>query len=362
LSAARGWARAGAALAVAALLGACASGGVRDAGPGGAAGKRPGGYYLDDGPEANPPVNLDAVPDAQPRAEPIRVQNTRPYQALGRTYVPMAALQRYSETGTASWYGKRYHGQPTASGETYDMYAMTAAHPTLPIPSYARVSLVDGSRSVVVRINDRGPFHADRVIDLSYTAAYRLGMLAGGSARVRVESILPGDEEGRVVTASYTPPAAAPTERAPARRPSAMPAPPPSGSTSAAAAPATPATAAGADVPAPPAPAAPPAGPEVAAAPATAAASRPDAVVAARAVPTPGVYLQLGAFAASDNADSFLRRMRAELPMLDGLATVIPGDGLYKVQAGPYPSRAQAQQVAERIERVLDLKPLFVTR
>jgi rare lipoprotein A len=190
--------RLGAIMAGAALLSACASSVTRppDASAPGT-GTRPGGYYLDDGPESNPPADLDSVPDAQPRVESIRVANTRPYTAMGRTYVPMTALQPYSETGVASWYGKRYNGQPTASGEIYDMYAMTAAHPTLPIPSYARVTRADGTRSVVVRINDRGPFHSERVIDLSYTAAYKLAILADGSARVRVESILPGHGRDR---------------------------------------------------------------------------------------------------------------------------------------------------------------------
>jgi rare lipoprotein A len=357
------------ALAIVALLGACATTGPRDAGTSAASGKRPGGYYLDDGPEANPPANLDAVPDAQPRAEPIRLQNTRPYQALGRTYVPMTSLQRYSETGIASWYGKRYHGQPTASGETYDMYAMTAAHPTLPIPSYARVTLADGSRSVVVRINDRGPFHADRVIDLSYTAAYKLGILAGGSARVRVESILPGDEDGRAVTAAYAPPpAGARADPAVARRAPATPSPAAAASpaSATAGAPTSPAASAAASPGSEAAPVTIPQAPAARVDAGTAAQpalpTRAEPVVPERAAPAPGVYLQLGAFSAPDNADSFLRRMRAELPMLDGVASVIPADGLYKVQAGPYASRSKAQQVAERIERVLDLKPLFLTR
>jgi rare lipoprotein A len=266
-------------------------------------GTRPGGYYLDDGPHANPPADLDSVPDAQPRAEPIRTANTRPYMVMGRTYTPMAGLVPYSETGVASWYGKRYHGQPTASGEVYDMYAMTAAHPTLPIPSYARVSRVDGSRSVVVRVNDRGPFHSERLIDLSYTAAYKLGILSDGRAQVRVETIIPGQQEEALARA---------------------------------------------------------AAPDAGQAPAAAQQSEPPAPL--QTVHGPGVYLQLGAFSMQDNAQSFLRRMRAELPGLDGMAAIVPGDGLYRVQAGPYRSQSEAQQLAQRIERILDLKPIFLTR
>ena len=151
-----------------------------------------GGYYKDDGPGANPPVNLGSVADATPRVEPLHRFANRPYEVFGKKYVPLASLQPYRQRGIASWYGKRFHGQKTASGERYDMYAMTAAHPTLPVPSYARVTNVSNGRSVVVRINDRGPFHADRVIDLSFTAAYRLGFSDAGSAPVEVETIVPG--------------------------------------------------------------------------------------------------------------------------------------------------------------------------
>ena len=110
---------------------------------------------------------------------------------LFRSYTPQTERRAHREEGLASWYGRRFHGRKTASGEPYDMYAMTAAHPTLPIPSYARVTALGTGKSVVVRINDRGPFHSKRVIDLSYTAAYKLGYLGGGSTRVRVESLAP---------------------------------------------------------------------------------------------------------------------------------------------------------------------------
>jgi len=153
--------------------------------------KRGGGYYLDDGPEDNPPPNLHLVPDAVPKTEPLRSANMQPYVALGKTFKPMTELTPYKKRGIASWYGRRYHGNNTASGEVYDMYAMTAAHPTLPLPSYARVTNLDNGKTVIVRLNDRGPFLADRVIDLSYTAAYKLGILAAGSGRVEIESIIP---------------------------------------------------------------------------------------------------------------------------------------------------------------------------
>ncbi len=164
-------------------------------GPAGSA-RRPGGYYLDDGPGASPPDNLAAVPDAVPRREPLNPRTQRPYTAMGRTYTPMTQLAPYSARGTASWYGRRYHGRTTSSGESYDMYAMTAAHPTLPIPSYVRVTSARNGRSVVVRVNDRGPFHGDRLIDLSYVAAWKLDLVASGSGPVEVISIIPGAGDG----------------------------------------------------------------------------------------------------------------------------------------------------------------------
>jgi rare lipoprotein A len=153
--------------------------------------KRGGGYYKDDGPGDNPPSNLDAIPDATPRLETLNRFANRPYAVFGRDYVPATSLRPYKERGIASWYGKKFHNAKTATGETYDMYAMTAAHPTLPLPSYARVTNVANGKSVVVRVNDRGPFHPGRVIDLSYAAAHRLGIAQKGSAEVEVESILP---------------------------------------------------------------------------------------------------------------------------------------------------------------------------
>lgn len=152
-----------------------------------------GAYYKDDGPDANPPPDLAVIADAVPKPEPLHRFANRPYQVFGKDYVPLANAAPFRQTGIGSWYGRRFHGSPTSSGEPYDMYAMTAAHPTLPIPSYARVANLANGRSVVVRINDRGPFHADRIIDLSYTAAWKLGYVEAGSARVEVESVFAGE-------------------------------------------------------------------------------------------------------------------------------------------------------------------------
>ena len=194
-----------------------------------------GGYYLDDGPDANPPANLAAVPDAVPRQEPLHRGTMRPYTVMGRSYTPMTQLEPYKARGTATWYGRRYHGKQTSSGEIYDMYAMTAAHTTLPIPSYARVTNVANGKSVVVRVNDRGPFIGDRLIDLSYVAAYKLGYIGNGSATVEVESILPGEAVAPPVLATPAPvaPPVAPVAVAPeppvvaTPLPEPEPAPPP---------------------------------------------------------------------------------------------------------------------------------------
>ncbi|THF62108.1 septal ring lytic transglycosylase RlpA family protein [Pseudothauera rhizosphaerae] len=172
------------------VLAACGS--TPRVGDSAGAGPQGGGYYKNDGPGANPPPDLDRVADAVPRAEPLHRYANRPYSALGQNFVPATAVKPFRQRGTASWYGRRFHGQPTSSGEPYDMYAMTAAHTTLPIPSYARVTSLANGRSVVVRINDRGPFLRGRIIDLSYAAANRLGYVNAGHAEVEVEALVPG--------------------------------------------------------------------------------------------------------------------------------------------------------------------------
>jgi rare lipoprotein A len=148
-----------------------------------------------DGPHPNPPPGLSLIPDAVPRIEFIRDgAPNKPYVARGESHVPLKADAPLRQVGLASWYGRKFHGRRTAGGEVYDMHAMTAAHPTLPIPSYARVHNPANGRTVVVRINDRGPFRYGRIIDLSYTAAHKLGFAKGkGTARVVVERITPDD-------------------------------------------------------------------------------------------------------------------------------------------------------------------------
>lgn len=141
-----------------------------------------------DGPGV--PVDTSNIKDPVPKAEPItKAGNKSPYTVFGKTYFVLPSNKDYREQGVASWYGKKFHGRKTSNGEVYDMYAMTAAHKTLPIPTYVRVTHRGNKRSIIVRINDRGPFHGPRIIDLSYVAALKLGFADTGTAEVLVETI-----------------------------------------------------------------------------------------------------------------------------------------------------------------------------
>lgn len=321
-------------LLLAALLSACGStpkrsGGIERA-PGTAAPSGGGGYYLDDGPGANPPANIDAIPDAVPKIEPLGRGTMRPYTVMGRNYTPMTRLEPYKARGVASWYGRRYHGKQTSSGELYDMYAMTAAHTVLPIPSYVRVTNVANGKSVVLRVNDRGPFIDSRLIDLSYTAAYKLGILGGGSGMVEVESIIPGQSPA-------TPSPAVEAPKAPA-----------AGQPVVAVIDNTPVT----SVPLPP----------TAAVPATPAAATPAAPAVTPPVAAPGPYLQFGAFGVQANADSYLARLQSQADWLAGTLRIQQSEGMYRVQAGPYASEAAAREAAERAAQALGSKPVLINR
>jgi rare lipoprotein A len=193
------------AAAAALVLAACASTPKPEVPSTPSAPTRPGGYYKDDGPGENPPSNLDTIPDAIPRVESLNRFSNRPYSVFGVDYVPATSLRPYKERGIASWYGRKFHNQKTSTGEIYDMYAMTAAHPTLPLPSYARVTNLANGKSVVVRVNDRGPFHPGRIVDLSYAAAWRIGIAQKGSGEVEVESIMPAGAPAVAVAAPLPP-------------------------------------------------------------------------------------------------------------------------------------------------------------
>ena len=152
---------------------------------------RKGGYYSNDGPDSRP-RDVSQVKEPVPRSEPLSKHGNKPYIVFGKSYRPLKNATGYSKKGTASWYGKKFHGRRTSNGEKYDMYAMSAAHKTLPLPSYVRVRNLDNNRSVIVRVNDRGPFLHNRLIDLSYAAAYRLDIIRTGTGRVEVTAITSG--------------------------------------------------------------------------------------------------------------------------------------------------------------------------
>jgi rare lipoprotein A len=162
------------------------------------------GLQSDDAP-ANP-RDVSNVPDAVPRAEPpSRYGNPKSYKVYGKTYYPLATSKNYTARGTASWYGTKFHGKRTSSGEPYDMYAMTAAHKTLPLPTYVEVANLKNGRSVIVKVNDRGPFHDDRLIDLSYSAATRLDILPYGTGQVEIRAIDPEQTTDSTMPADTTP-------------------------------------------------------------------------------------------------------------------------------------------------------------
>ncbi|MFZ2629291.1 MAG: septal ring lytic transglycosylase RlpA family protein [Rugosibacter sp.] len=268
--------------------------------------KRGGGFYKDDGPGDNPPENIDAIPDAVPHDEPLHRFANKPYSVFGQNYVPLAANTPYKAEGIASWYGRKFHGQKTSSGESYDMYGMTAAHPTLPIPSYVRVTNPRNGKSVVVRVNDRGPFHADRLIDLSWTAAYKLGYLAEGSTQVEVERLLPGQE-----TTAATAVAAATPQPDPIARIS------------------------------------------------TTQSTAPSLPEVSRAS---GHYVQLGAFANRDNAEVLRTHLARELGALGDKLVIEAAGSVFRVQLGPWSDALAARQASDQVRESLGLGSIVVRR
>ncbi|MDD4912907.1 MAG: septal ring lytic transglycosylase RlpA family protein [Sideroxydans sp.] len=263
-----------------------------------------GGYLAGDGPSADTPANLDAIPDAVPKAEPLHRYANRPYSALGKNYTPLQVAGEYKERGVASWYGKKFHGQKTSIGEVYDMFAMTAAHPTLPIPSYARITNPANGKSVVVRVNDRGPFLHSRIMDLSYVAAYKLGYINQGSAEVEVESIA-------VDANAIAPVTVAAVEPSPVVQ-----------------------------VVTPPISA---------------------AVVTAPAV-AGKIFLQLGAFKSQEGAESFLAKMSDVTSESGKQLSLHQKAGLTRVHLGPYVSAVEARSAAVKLQTALGFKPFVSTR
>ncbi|MFG6158231.1 septal ring lytic transglycosylase RlpA family protein [Halomonas sp. 1390] len=234
------------------------------------------------------PPDVAQVPDAVPQREPrSRGGNKSPYEVWGKRYEVMADASGYRREGRASWYGEKFHGYATSNGEIYDMYKMSAAHRSLPLPSFVRVTSLDNGRSTIVRVNDRGPFHSEREIDLSYAAAARLGILEQGTGRVRVEAI--------------------DVERWLARR-------------------------GGEPEPAPD---------EDAAAPASARADASDA-------PADGVFLQVAALGSEEGARALQARLEAEIARPVRVASAT---GLHRVQVGPLDPSGQVDPVREQLRR-----------
>lgn len=304
----------------------------------------PTGTASRDGAPANPPPDLANLPNPEPRIEPIRVGGpNKPYVVLGQAYEPMSGDVSWKETGIASWYGTKFHGRRTASGELYSMYGLTAAHRTLPIPSYARVRNLKNGKTIIVRVNDRGPFHSSRVMDLSYAAALKLGMLSAGQAKVEIERLtfddirtgawrqdMPADSDATAVASTTLPVAAAepvdsdPILLAAAQHPEVH------------------VTDSNADTDEADAPTAP-----------------PERAFTSQAK---GFWVQLAALGRREGVDQLQQRIATELTALQPLTAVFHEAHLYKLQVGPYPSRAEAQAAAHEASEVLQLAPMVLER
>jgi len=341
------WRQASAAILLA-LLAACGS----TPRPGTPASEPASGAALD-GPPANPPADLISRPDPEPKVEPVRSGGpNKPYEVLGQRYTPLAADAAVVETGLASWYGRKFHGRPTASGEIYDMYATSAAHRTMPIPSYALVRNPANGREVVVRVNDRGPFHSDRIIDLSYAAALKLGLLRG-VAPVDVRRLTHDDiRSGRWRSEPTLAKAEAKADALPAlqialqpaAQPVLLPVEPTLAATSAPTSGATSAATA-------------------AIAPRVNSADAPsDSLAAAPTAAAPGYWVQLGAFRQRQGANELRELLARELAWLEPWLAIFGDRALYRLQAGPYATRGEAQGTAERIRGAASVLPVVVQR
>lgn len=291
----------------AALIGALALAGCASHPPsqsGGQGNDQGGGYYQNDGPPENQDIDLSQIPDAVPRNAPLsEYGNPANYSALGNTYYVMKNAAGFTQTGYASWYGRQFDGKRTSSGEPYNMFRMTAAHKRLPLPTWVRVTNLDNGRHCIVKVNDRGPFHDGRIIDLSYAAARRLRIVGNGSARVRIETVTPDNmnKPGKVRT-----------------------------------------------------PQGPQAPLQSAANPSSTASNRGSRSQSGGATtqgamptstPVDGLYLQAGAFSDPDNAHGLAQRLTHA--GTNDVTIVPPGRGatLYRVRIGPFASDAQRDNV-----------------
>ncbi|WP_423823368.1 septal ring lytic transglycosylase RlpA family protein [Salinisphaera sp. SPP-AMP-43] len=275
-----------------------------------------GGYYQNDGPPDQTDIDLSQYPDAIPKNAPkSKYGNPTSYTALGKRYYVLKSADGFTQTGRASWYGRQFDGGRTSSGEPYNMFAMTAAHKRLPIPSWVQVTNLDNHRQVVVKVNDRGPFHKGRIIDLSYVAARRLGIVGAGSAPVRIRTVTPGSVDQAKPPAANDPPPSAPLRRAQNPPDSADPTRP-----SRTSQPARPAAAASETT-----------------APARASSLQPSG------------ELQIGAFSSAARADR--ARDQARAAGIDPVSVVPPSPDmkLYRVRVGPFDTSAARYNARQQL-------------
>lgn len=313
------------------VLGGCASG------PGASGGA---GRSVERGPDKDGPppsqgaptlAELARLPDPVPQIEPIRAGGpNKPYVVMGQAYAPLTADLPWSERGSASWYGNKFHGRRTASGELYSMYGLTAAHKTLPIPSYVRVRNVRNGKEIIVRVNDRGPFHSSRVMDLSYAAAVKLDLAASGTGEIELSRLTFDDiragawQRGTVLDADPTVAATVPL---------------------------APASGQAARSDASPAPGEDPMGEFL---------SRVDGRAYTPAAK--GFWVQLATLGQREGVDRLQQRIGQQLDALLPLLAVFHEPPYFKLQAGPYQSRAEALVAAAQARRALQLNPMVVER
>ncbi|MFZ6757245.1 septal ring lytic transglycosylase RlpA family protein [Undibacterium sp. Ji50W] len=303
-----------------------------------------GAYYKDDGPGDNPPEGLENTIDPVPMVEDFSRSGNKPYVVFGKTYTPIADNSTpFVQRGIGSWYGKKFHGQKTSSGELYDMYKITAAHPTLPIPSYARVTNLNNGKQIIVRINDRGPFHATRIIDLSYTAALKLDVIGKGSTQLEVERLLPADIERMAENRKNQPPARPVTVLA-----TASPTPVPVRE----------------EALARPAEKTPSMSMEelLAAQESRPVEKLPAPTTAPVASTGSAYYIQFGAYALRANAESIMSHLKGRATSLLPGFDIVRQGSLYRLVSGPFNSRSEANAAIAQANELGVGRPMVVQR
>jgi len=296
--------------------------------------KKQGAFNIQDGPPKFIPAHLDRIPNAIPRLEPLsrygnRFKNSNSYVALNRRYSVMPTSRGYAARGLASWYGTKFQGRKTSSGEPYNMFSMTAAHRTLPLPTYAKVTNLDNGKSIVVKVNDRGPFHNNRLIDLSYVAAHRLGILGRGTGRVEVRSIDPRDHQGMVPHRIPLKPA---FDRGPAHT-----------TPKATALPNTPTSS-----------------PVLASRTASSPPKKKLAMDAKPHLNPTRLYIQLGAFNTKANALALVKEVQKLSPHLPQISENLHQNPRYRVRVGPLGNQKEATHLRQKLARARLPTPVII--